>query len=161
MKLGQFHVLGSRKALARFFVGKDGGTSGVELRVAVGMIEVPVGVDEVPERRRIEPANCLKDARRRELATPLSMTTFPSLPVRMRMFPPAPESIDTLPEVLLTWMGPDICLRIWSMRWESSCESNRTGRALETGAAPSSGEEDFRKARRLGTRLGTKLIMVS
>jgi len=65
MKFEKFHVLGSRKTFAGFFVRKNGGPCGVELRVAVGMIEVPVGVDEVPERRRIELANCLQDARRR------------------------------------------------------------------------------------------------
>jgi hypothetical protein len=79
----------------------------------------------------------------------------------MPMLPPAPDNIDMLPETLLTWMGPDIRLRIWSMRWESSCDNSRAGRALETAAAPSSMEEDLRKARRLGTRLDAKIIMAS
>ena len=40
-------LLGGAEALAGVFVGDDGGAGGVEPLVAVGVVEVPVGVDEV------------------------------------------------------------------------------------------------------------------
>ena len=39
-----------RHALRGVFVGKDRGSCGVKMRVVIGMVEVPVGVDDVFHR---------------------------------------------------------------------------------------------------------------
>src|SRR6266852_8871696 len=43
-------IMRLRHALLSVFVGKDRGSCGVKIRVVIGMVEVPVGVDDVFHR---------------------------------------------------------------------------------------------------------------
>ena len=46
-------------ALLSVFVGKDRGSCGVKMHVVIGMVEVPVGVDDVFNRSVAKAVECL------------------------------------------------------------------------------------------------------
>ncbi len=46
--------MGSGEAFAGFLVSNDGGAGFVEFEIAVGVVEVKVGIDQIFERQRID-----------------------------------------------------------------------------------------------------------
>src|SRR6516165_11644661 len=90
--------------LVGVLVRDDGGSLGVQPCVAVGMIEVPVGVDQVPDWIAAEAVGGFEDSWAR-CVIPASMKTLPSDPVSTAMFPPDPSKMLTSRRSLCTLIG--------------------------------------------------------
>ena len=81
----------------RVVMRDDGGTLGVQPCVAVGMVEVPVRVDQVPDRIAADAIGRLEDswARCRD----------PSIDENLAMFPPDPSRMLTSRRTLCSLIG--------------------------------------------------------
>ena len=90
--------------LARVFVRDDFRAGGMQPCVAVGMIEVPMGVDQMRDRIGAEIGERLGELGR-ETPMPASTSSLPSGPVRTAMFPPEPSSTLTLSRSLWVTIG--------------------------------------------------------
>ena len=91
-------------ALFSVFVREDRGSCGVKMRIVVGMVEVPVGVDDVFQRcaaKVIESLFSLGQAG----ATKVSTTNLPSGPLSTVTAPPGPSNIVTLSASFCVSMG--------------------------------------------------------
>ncbi len=91
-------------ALLSVIVGKDRGSCGVKMRVVIGMVEVPVGVDDAFHRSVVDAVERLLSLGQAG-ATKVSTTNLPSGPLRTDTAPPGPENTVTLSASLCVSMG--------------------------------------------------------
>ncbi len=89
-------VCGVAEAEAGLLVGDDGGAGGVDPGVAVGVVVVPVGVDEVLDGVGADGGEGFGDLGG-EVEMPVSTRSLPCGPGRTAMLPPEPMRTLTLP----------------------------------------------------------------
>ena len=75
-------------ALLSVFVGKYRGSGSVKMCVVIGMVEVPVGVDDVLHRSVAKAIESLFEPRGQAGATKVSTTNLPSGPLSTTTLPP-------------------------------------------------------------------------
>ena len=93
--------------------------------VAIGMVEVPVRIDEMRDRIGAESRKSPGDLAR-DTPMPASISTLPSGPVRTAMFPPEPSSALMLPRSLCVTMGETAALSLIKLtRPRASAKTSR------------------------------------
>jgi hypothetical protein len=97
--------------LARVLLGDDLCAGRMQPFIAVGMVEVPVRIDEMGDGIGAEGLKSFGDLRR-DTPMPASISTLPSEPVRTAMLPPEPSNALMLFRSLCVTMGDTAALSL-------------------------------------------------